>query len=306
MATQAYTAAAQRRDGREKAALLDTLKGLEYFPPELKQQLAREVADSTLKQASCDLNGDKRCDAVDAAYGFIAESPGSEDGYRDLLSHFEQTDQYPEAVAAFTLLSQRHRSSIWPHKAVAEIEHEVLALTDPASFQRSYLAMQQVRGLPAYQELRKTAPTDYARIEADYAEITLTAGQYEETDSVARDLLAVSRNPVHRLNMALFLYIGAVMAPDLAVARVRLQELQQVVESLPGVFYNNWKYPGTEAFIRGSELPQGMKSALLALCRGGRWYSLEDATRILEANRKGLEALSQTAPRRPGKSPDTP
>jgi hypothetical protein len=154
--------------------------------------------------------------------------------------------------------------------------------------------MRRLRALPAYRALRDTAPEDYRRVEIDYVEIAFSARRYREADSLASAFLSpATREPTNRLNAALFAYMASVMAGDTALARARLARLEGEVRALPDQFSNNWTYPGTEAFIKRSDLPDPLKKALLELCRGGLWYSRSERERVIAENRRALGVLAR-------------
>ena len=54
--------------------------------------------------------------------------------------------------------------------------------------------------------------------------------------------------------MRLFIYMAAVMKPDIAAAKSRLTDLEALIRPLPPNYYNNWVYPGTLMLIDRSDL----------------------------------------------------
>ena len=246
-----------------------------------KQQLARQ----------CDRNADGKCDDKDDALRVIQQGPDGESGYRDLYRHYADNSQYREAAAAFTRLSEQYPKSIWPLKILSEIYHENL-FTDEQSFARSYDAMVSLRELPAYRQLNARHDDDYRRIEADFAEVALSAGHSRDVAAAAAAVLSGTPTATQRLNMALFLYIAGVVDHD-GTATARLARLDSVVDSLPPQFSNEWFYPGTKAFIGRSNLSDGLKAAVSALCKEGDWYSKADAKRVIEMNRRELTLPSR-------------
>ncbi|MEP6491869.1 MAG: HEAT repeat domain-containing protein [bacterium] len=295
VAKQAYAAVPERNASQERTKLLATLVDLSFTIPELRA-LKGQVENANRVSNGCDRNADGACDGKDDALKAIAESPASEDGYRDLVSHYTTTNQYQQATDVFTRLIQEHPASIWPRLILAEIYHGDRSAEDASFFERSYDAIVALRKLPVYAQMKTSAPEDYARVEADFVEIALTAKHYAEAETAARDLLAEpSGFYVDRLNMALFIYIASVMRHDPSVAVPRLAELETVVRSLPPDYYNNWIYPGTLVFIDHSDLSPPLKAALRKLCRGGRWYSTQQAATIIAENRTALQSIGARA-----------
>ncbi|MGQ0649772.1 MAG: HEAT repeat domain-containing protein [Gemmatimonadaceae bacterium] len=222
----------------------------------------------------------------------VAEAGGAGGGGRGGGGGGGASSNYRQAAAEFARLRDQFPDRIWPRKILAEIYHEQLSRSDAGAFVRSYDEMSQLRQLPAYRRMQFEAPSDAARIEADFAEIALTARRFDESEATARDLLA-SADPdeARRMNMSLFLYVSRVMQhqPDSAVAR--LADFERLVLKLPQPFYNNWVYPGSLAFITGSDLPSPLKAALRRLCREGAWYSKAEARDVIAANRAALAML---------------
>jgi hypothetical protein len=285
-------ASVSSRNSADRAKLFATLNALEVSAPELTT-LKREAQQATIASSGCDRNADGVCDGNDEALRVIAENPASEDGYRDLESHFNLTTEFRQATDTFELLKGRFPNSLWPRKVLAEIDHESRSATDTAAFARAFDEMTAMRKLAAYDVLKTKAPEDYVRVESDFVEVALTAKRYAEAESVARGLLAMTSPPVDRLNMALFVYIGAVMRHDRAAAATKLSELEATVRVLPRDHYNNWVYPGTLAFIARSDLAEPMKQALRRLCKEGQWYTPEQAAAVISENRSTLSTLSQ-------------
>jgi len=228
---------------------------------------------------------------VTQAFKAIAQNSGSEDGYRDLYSHYTAATQYVQATDTFELLKRMYPKSIWPRKILSEIDHESRSIKDNSAFQRAYDEMIELRKLDAFKDLATTSPEDYVRIESDFVEIAVGARQYAEAERVARALMSDTAKPVDRLNMRLFTYIAAVMRGDNARAKSSLNELEATIHALPPNYYNNWVYPGTLVLIDRSELEPAMKQALRNLCKEGQWYTQQRAAEILRENRAALAAL---------------
>ena len=251
-----------------------------------------EQLDKQQLASKCDRNADGKCDGKDDALHVIDQSPETEAGYRDLYRHYGADGQYHDAVPVFTHLAEQHPKSIWPLKILAEIYHENL-FTESESFAKSYDAMIALRQLAAYHELNARHDDDYRRIEADFAEIALSAGHARDVAVAASGVLSSAPTATQRLNMALFLYIAGVVDHD-GTAPARLNRLEAVVDSLPPQFSNEWFYPGTKAFIGQSNLTDSLKAALTALCKEGDWYTIADAKRIIAMNRREITPPSRT------------
>ena len=288
---QTYAALRLRSDGGR--GIEDLLAVLRQLPPSplvtgMRTELAEDIRKEKDEEAS-------KASARTEALNVIAKDPHSEHGYRDLLNQYLQDSLYLDAKDEFVRLRKEHEGSVWPRKVLAELYHEYLALSDTAFFHRSYEEMVSLRSLPAYAEL-KSEGTDYPRFEADFVEVILSAKHYAETETVARQLLKLTDQPVYRLNLALFTYMAQVMAGDSESAQAKLTELEAVVKTLPKDFYNGWIYPGTIQFISTSSLPEPVKQALQKLCKEGYWYSRNDAKEILTENRTALKLMPQAQP----------
>ena len=98
---------------------------------------------------------------------------------------------------------------------------------------------------------------------------------------------------MYRYNSALFVYIARVMARDAVRAGVALTQLQQVADGLPVDFYNNWRYPGTRAWINGTGLPPAVVAAVGELCREGYWYTRAEIGGVMDRNRSALALLTR-------------
>lgn len=299
VATQAYKAIPHDdlpREGRDLTVVLSKLKTPPLPVTNVRLQLEKAISEaeraSQIKR--CDLNGDGVCDKKDSALALVAERPMSEDGYRDLLNQYLLEEQYTDAEVAFARLKQRYPDGIWPRKLLAELYHEYLAPTDTMFFTRAYDEMAELRRLPAYRDLRSDT-TEYYRFEADFVEIALSARHYGETERVAKHLIALTRSPVYRLNMTLMIYFAAVVQREPGAAGERLTQLEGIVKSLPGDFYNAWIYPGTLHFIRVSDLPENVRAALMKLCKSESWYEQAEGVKVLEENRSALNLLDRAA-----------
>jgi len=288
-ARQANATVGTRPGGDERAKLLATLNALEITAPELSA-LKEELKDATL-ESGCDGTTNNVCNGKAEAFKAIAQNSGSEDGYRDLYSHYTAATQYVQATDTFELLKRMYPKSIWPRKILSEIDHESRSIKDNSAFQRAYDEMIELRKLDAFKDLATSSPEDYVRIESDFVEIAVGARQYAEAERVARALMSDTAKPVDRLNMRLFTYIAAVMRGDNARAKSSLNELEATIHALPPNYYNNWVYPGTLVLIDRSELEPAMKQALRNLCKEGQWYTQQRAAEILRENRAALAAL---------------
>jgi HEAT repeat protein len=289
------TAAARAGDAPvEVPRLVAVLDSLSYKPSgyratrRLAASLGREAAQLAER---CDRDHDGRCDRTDTLYALIDEDPASEGPYRELLGRYQAESRYRDAAGLFTQLRDSHPASIWPRKVLAELYHEYLPREDPRAFARSYEEMTGLRALAAYRQLRADSAPDYFRVEADFAEITLSAGHTSELGRVARDLVARSDDPTYHFNMALFIYLGHVVRGDRDSADAALTRLAGVVDSLEESFYNRWIYPGTLHFIRQAGLPADLEQALLDLCREGYWHPRDRAAAVIGANRSALRRL---------------
>jgi len=294
VAKQAYASIPERNAGQERTKLLATLEDLAFTIPELRV-LKGQVEDANRISNGCDRNADGTCDGRDEALKAIAESPASEDGYRDLLSHYTTNNQFQQATDVFIRLKEQQPASIWPRKILSEVYHEDRSGEDNAFFARSYDEMVGLRKLPAFAQMKTAAREDYTRVESDFVEVSVTGRHYAEAEAAARDLLAERSANVDRLNMALFIYIASVMRHDPGIATPRLTELESVVRSLPPDYYNNWIYPGTLVFIDRSDLAPPLKAALRKLCKAGQWYSPSQAASVIAENRTALKSLDTKA-----------
>ena len=254
---------------KDLLAVLDQLKSKPALTDEIRQFVA-SPADAT-----------------------VIEDPSSEDGFQHLFTGFEESGRYDEAVAFFQQLRLKYPSSVWPLKFLAMIHHENLAVSDPASFTESNRLMRELTDLGAFRAMRSEDSATYFRIVADYAEIALSAGDVETVERLARELGEPGRDPVYRYNSALFVYIARVMARDAVRAGVALTQLQQVADGLPVDFYNNWRYPGTRAWINGAGLPPAVVAAVGELCREGYWYTRAEIGGVMDRNRSALTWLTR-------------
>ena len=276
-----------RNTPAERKRFSDVLNGLDAASPDL-DALKRDVAQA-VQASGCDRDEDGVCGESDKdALKAIAANPEVEDGYRDLLSHYSLSTQFQQAVDTFEVLKTRYPSSVWPRKILSEMFHETRSVQDPTAFERAYDEMSALRELPAYAQVKTKSPGDYIRIESDFVEVALTARRYAQAESVARGLLTTSPNTVDRLNMRIFIYIAAVMRRDPA-ADARLTELDAVIHTLPTNHYNNWVYPGTRAFIDGTDLAPPMKDAIKRLFQEGQWYTPTQAASVIAQNRAALK-----------------
>ena len=280
---QAAASVAARNLAAERATLLATLDRLDVSAPELTV-LKREVQ---VANSGCDRRVTE-CDGKDDALRVIAENPTSEDGYRDLYSHFTPATQFRQLADTFELLKARYPTSVWPRKILSELYHEVRSATDTSAFSRAYSELSTLRRLDAFTQMRTRSPENYVRIESDFVEVALSAEKYDEAQTAARALLMKAPAPVDRLNLTLFAYMSDVLRRDRAAADSSLIALETVIRSLPGSYYNNWVYPGTLVFIDRGKLPAAMKSALRDLCKEGQWYTPQEARRIVAENRAAL------------------
>ncbi len=288
VANQAYAAVSQTDDAG-RARLRRTLA--DWLPNRTGKDLVEQL-DKQQLASRCDRNADGRCDGKDDALHVIEQSPEAETGYRDLYRHYAADTQYREAASVFARLADQYPKSIWPLKILSEIYHENL-FAEEHSFARSYEAMMTLRQLPAYRELNAKHDDDYRRIEADFAEVALSAGHSRDVAAAATGVLSASPTATQRLNMALFLYIAGVIDHD-GTASARLTRLESVVDSLPPQFSNEWFYPGTKGFISQTGLSDGLKAALSALCKEGDWYTVPDAKRIIAMNRREVALPSRS------------
>ncbi len=292
VARQAYgsipTGATQRRN-----ELLALLKGLSYQPTEVVTQLEHDASGDA---GGCDRNRDSKCDRKDDALAYIARHPTSETAYRSLFEEFAADSQFADASVVFDGLIKNSSSSVWARKVQAEIYHEFLAPKDDSYFASSYDQMVELRALRSYAALRSSAPDDHERVEADFVETALSARRFAVADRAARAVLAATKDDVFLLNMTLFLYMSAVQRLDYDSSMARLDELERVVNGLPERHYNGWRYPGTVASIRRSNLAPMLKTALERLCKEGTWYDRSEAAEIIAYNRSALQAT--LSPRR--------
>lgn len=270
-------------DGPTLLAAIDSLPYEHSRVGEVERLVAEAVT-------ACDRNDDRVCDERDDALALIDESPDTEHAYVRLLDYYLEREEYRDAEEALLVLKGRYPENIWPRKVLAYLYHEYLPAQDTNSFQRSYDEMAALRRLDSYAQVADTAP-DYLRIEADFAEIALTARRYAELERVARALLPLTQDDVYRFNLALFLYVGHVVNSDTAAAEAALDELDEVITSLPDAFYNGWIYPGTRVFLEGSDVPAELRRAMLSLCKEGYWYSQQEAAAVIAANRAALPLL---------------
>jgi HEAT repeat protein len=278
------------RTGADRGKLLATLNALETTAPELTA-LKDELKEAAKELAGCDSTTSGICSGKEEAFKAIEENPASEDGYRDLYSHYAAVAQYRQATDTFQLLKGRYKNSIWPRKILSEIDHEGRSLKDTAAFERAYTEMIALRKLDSYDSLKSKAPEDYVRVESDFVEIALGARRFAEAESAARRLMADTARPVDRLNMSLFIYMAAVLQHDAASANARLTELESIIRALPPNHYNNWVYPGTLVLIDRSDLAPPLRRALRDLCKEGQWYTQQRATDVISENRSALATL---------------
>lgn len=279
-------------DGERLLAALTSLRN--QPAPGLIRDVQRLVREA--EAAGCDRNKDGRCDEVDHALELIESNPSTEYGYTVLLDHFVTQERYATAESVLTTLRDRYPTSVWARKTLTTLYHEYLSdsdttWSDTLAFRRSFEEMQALRNLAAYGTLREDTYQDYLRVEADFAEIALSARRYDELEIVAEHLLQVTDRPVYRLNLTLFLYIARVMQGDADSAEAALDRLEQVVQSLDADYYNNWIYPGTVLFIKRSGLPDELKSVVIRLCNEGYWYNRKEADKVIGDNRRELRLL---------------
>lgn len=222
---------------------------------------------------------------VEEALVYVRNNPASEIGYTSLVASYE--DDPGAAAEKLRSLKPEFGRNVWMRKTLAGLYHEVLALTDTSYFRRSYEEMVELSKLPAYRQMRDALPQDFQRIESDFVEAAFSAHQPHVTDSLSQQP-AVLVSDTHRLNAALFAYMGFAISGDRDLARDRLTRLGKVIEGLPPTFENEWLYPGTVAFIEANARTPQLKAALLALCREGVWYSKPQARLILKQNTDAL------------------
>jgi hypothetical protein len=294
--------AASRAPGLDSAQRMDRYRTLMSFGRKLeitlngmeeKPSLVKDVNALLERVGSCDQNADALCNDVDAALALIRSNPAVETGYRQILDYYGATGSYQGALGEFQTLKAEHAESVWPRKLLSELYHEYLPQLDNA-FKASYDELAELRELQAYHDLPEF---EQLRFEADFAEVALSAERYMEMEQIVRRLLAGKAELHHRLNMAIFLYIGALAQQDIPRAESRLRELQAQVASLPSEFYNNWIYPGTRVFIN-RKFQNPLAAALLKLCRDGSWYDAEAASTMMKEQWTALEALKKAPSRR--------
>jgi hypothetical protein len=279
-----YAASRSGDCASEAPRLLSIMKQLRYGSAQL-EEAKREAARSP-----GDRNGDGVCDRADVALRLIDDSPDAEDGYLSLREYYVDQGLFQDAASAQRELKDKYRGSLWPRKILANIYHEYLSAQDTTFFRRSYEEMADLRRLPAFLALARTSDA-WLRIESDYAEIALSARRYRELETSAGAVLAATDDAVYRFNLPLFLYMAQVLKGNADSAGAALDSLESVVHSLPAGFYNGWMYPGTQEFIRRSDLPDDVKGALLGLCREGFWPEGAEMDSVLAANRSALGAL---------------
>jgi hypothetical protein len=187
-------------------------------------------------------------------------------------------------------LKRRFPDEIWPRKILAEVFHENLAPFDTAYFGKSYEVMEELRRLAAYNELRRSRPDDYRRVESDYLEVAFTASHFTEVDSLTERILVLSQDTTDIFNAALFAYFSSVIGGDRSTSLSRLTQLESIVRSFPEGFTNNWAYPGTTRFIGDADLPRGLRVALGKLIKSGHWYRRAEASAVFAENRNALRA----------------
>jgi HEAT repeat protein len=265
---------------RAQKALLGDLRTLTDGPAGLKEDLERRVA--------CDRNGDDTCDEIENALQNVAQHPAAEYGYRELLEHYMERRDTLGGARALDSLRRAFPAHVWPRKLLSEAYHEFLAPSQATYFTKSYDEMRALRLLPEYQTMRQAAAADFERIESDYMEVALSAREYDEADRVARRLLATTTDSTEWLNSLLFAYMAMALKGDTAAAIAGLADLAAFARDVPPGFVNNWRYPGTIAFLKASPAPAPLKEALLKLCRGDRWFTREEAAAIIAENRRAL------------------
>jgi hypothetical protein len=191
-------------------------------------------------------------------------------------------------VRSLDSLKRAFPAHVWPRKLLSEAYHEILAPAQATYFMKSFDEMRALRQLPEYQTIRQSAESDHERIESDYMEVALSAREYDEADRVARRLLATTTDSTEWLNAMLFSYMAMALKGDTAAAIARLAPLAAFARDLPPGFVNNWRYPGTIAFLNASTASTPLKVALLKLCRGERWFTRGEAAAIIAENRRAL------------------
>jgi hypothetical protein len=265
--------------------LLGYYEAMEPKPTRLIEDLTRWINEV----GTCDQNADLVCDQLDDGLAAIKEDPDAESGYRQILDYYAGTLDYGKAFERLATLKREYPSSVWPYKLLAEITHEHMVGT-AQEFKISFDEMSELRRLDAFDRL---SDYDRRRFLADFAEIALSAGQYDDLKRLAAEAVQGYDDDGYKLNMAIFLYAGEVVQRNRVSAEAKLAELEKVIRSLPKEgFYNNWVYPGTRKFFERSDLPPDVKAGLLALCLEGLWYSQAEAAAVVDRNRKSLAQLN--------------
>jgi hypothetical protein len=267
---RAYSASVDTGSLSGQKELLGMLRTLKDAPKGITEDLTQRVVD------------------FENAVAFVRQNPAEELGYRRLLTLYTNRGDVTGGVRALDSLKREFPAGVWPRKLLSEAYHESLAPDDTTYFARSYDEMRQLRELPEYATVQRSARADYRRIESDYVEVALSARQFDEVDGVARRLLAETTDTTEWLNATLFAYMAMALKGDTAQAAARLDDLATFAGKVPVGFVNNWRYPGTIAFLRSSTAPAPLKSALIRLCKGGNWFSRDAAADVIAENRRAL------------------
>jgi hypothetical protein len=267
---RAYSASVDTGSLGGQKELLGILRILKDAPKGLREDLEQRVADA------------------ENTVALIANHPAEEYGYRRMLNQYTDRGDVTGGVRALDSLKRELPTRVWPRKLLSEAYHENLAPDDSTYFAKSYAEMRMLRELPEYRTIQQSARTDYRRIESDYVEVALSARQFEEADRVARRLLEETTDSTEWLNATLFAYMAMALKGDTAAALARLDELAAFAHNVPVDFVNNWRYPGTMAFLRASRAPAPLTAALLRLCKGEKWFSRAEAAAIIAENRRAL------------------
>ena len=141
--------AARRRGAREAARDAERARGDRAGALRAEGGVERRDVGVRMRR-----NNEQHLQRKSRAFKAIAENSGSEDGYRDLYSHYTTATQYVQATDTFELLKRMYPKSIWPRKILSEIDHESRSIKENGAFQRAYDEMIELRKLDAFKSAR--------------------------------------------------------------------------------------------------------------------------------------------------------
>jgi hypothetical protein len=197
-----------------------------------------------LKDAG-DLNK-QGCDALAFAYYNVSVSPGTAE----------------KAAAELTQLQRRCSASIQPTLVLEDIYHTNLAIADPRFYAKAYEVLST---LP----LNTATAQERISARAALAEASLTTGRYDQTRSLAEEVINSSASipqdvQLEQLDMKVLTLAALVFQNDPQGADRQLKDILAFYQPLPESFINDWDFRGTQNYIKRSTLPADQKTLLLS------------------------------------------